>query len=41
MLLSIFEIWDKDVYEQITSISQEDFAKLSERVMGNISFDED
>ena len=37
----IFEIWDKDVYEQITSISQEDFAKLSERVMGNISFDED
>ena len=37
----IFEIWDKDAYEQITSISQEDFAKLSERVMGNISFDED
>ena len=37
----IFEIWDKDAYEQITSISQEDFAKLSERVIGNISFDED
>lgn len=37
----IFEIWDKEAYEAIISISQEDFAKLSEKVMGNISFDED
>lgn len=36
----IFEVWNKAAYEKATSISQEDFAKLSERVMGNISFEE-
>lgn len=37
----IFEVWDKAAYEAIISISQEDFAKLSERVMGNISFEDE
>lgn len=37
----IFEVWDKTAYEEVISISQHDFAKLSEKVMGNISFDEE
>ncbi|QDP85385.1 division/cell wall cluster transcriptional repressor MraZ [Chryseobacterium sp. SNU WT5] len=37
----LFEIWDKDTYEKVIATSEEDFAKLAEEVMGNISFDEE
>ena len=35
-----FEIWDKEAYEQNIAVNEEDFAKLSEEVMGSISFGE-
>lgn len=35
----LFEIWDKDAYEQVISINEEDFAGLAEEVMG--AFGED
>lgn len=38
---SLFEIWDKDAYESVIATSEEDFAKLAEEVMGDISFSED
>ena len=34
------EIWDKDAYEKVIATSEEDFAKLAEQVMGEISFDD-
>ncbi len=37
----LFEIWDKDNYESVIATSEEDFAKLVEDVMGDISFAED
>ncbi|KIA90076.1 division/cell wall cluster transcriptional repressor MraZ [Kaistella jeonii] len=37
----LFEIWDKDVYEEVIATSAEDFAQLAEEVMGEISFDDD
>lgn len=37
----LFEIWDKDAYEIIINTTQEDFAKLSEDVMGTIDFNEE
>lgn len=37
----LFEIWDKDNYESVIATSEEDFAKLAEDVMGDISFAED
>lgn len=36
----LFEVWDKEAYESIIAASQQDFASLSEEVMGNISFDD-
>ncbi|WBV51327.1 division/cell wall cluster transcriptional repressor MraZ [Chryseobacterium gambrini] len=30
----LFEIWDKDDYEKVISISEDDFANLAEDVMG-------
>lgn len=35
-----FEIWDKAAYEENIKTNEADFAKLSEEVMGDISFDE-
>lgn len=35
----LFEIWDKDAYEKVISINEEDFASLAEDVMG--AFDEE
>lgn len=32
----LFEIWDKENYEQVISTTEEDFAKLAEDVMGGI-----
>ena len=37
----LFEIWDKDAYEDIIAASKEDFAKLAEEVMGDISFEDE
>ncbi|MBD8017437.1 division/cell wall cluster transcriptional repressor MraZ [Kaistella pullorum] len=37
----LFEIWDKDTYESVIATSEEDFAKLAEDVMGDISFADD
>ena len=31
-----FEIWDKESYESVISISEDDFGKLTEEVMGRI-----
>ena len=36
----LFEIWDKEAYENVIATSEENFAKLAEEVMGNISFEE-
>jgi len=36
-----FEIWDKEAYEANISINQEDFAKLSEEIMGSVDFNEE
>ncbi|HCR78027.1 MAG TPA: division/cell wall cluster transcriptional repressor MraZ [Chryseobacterium sp.] len=35
----LFEVWDKDDYEKVISISEDDFANLAEDVMGR--FEED
>ena len=35
----LFEIWDKDFYEKTIAISEPDFGKLTEEVMGDIDFD--
>lgn len=35
----LFEIWDKEAYEKVISIKEEDFASLAEDVMG--AFDEE
>lgn len=35
----LFEIWDKEAYESVISINEDDFASLAEDVMG--SFDEE
>lgn len=37
----LFEIWDKDAYENVIATSEEDFAKLAEEVMGDLSFEEE
>ncbi len=37
----LFEIWDKEAYEKVIATSEEDFAKLAEEVMGEISFDDE
>ena len=37
----LFEIWDKDAYEEVIATSAEDFAQLAEDVMGEISFEDD
>lgn len=37
----LFEIWDKDEYENVITTSEEDFAKLAEEVMGSINFDDE
>ena len=36
----LFEVWDKTAYEKIIATNQNDFAQLSEDVMGEINFDE-
>lgn len=36
----LFEIWDKEAYEQVISVSELDFANLAENVMGNLDSDE-
>ena len=36
----LFEIWDKDAYEQVISTNEADFANLAEEVMGNTGPDE-
>ena len=37
----LFELWDKEAYEKVISTSEEEFAKLAEEVMGDISFEEE
>lgn len=37
----LFEIWDKEAYEKVIATSEQDFAKMAEDVMGDISFDEE
>lgn len=37
----LFEIWDKEAYEAVISTTEEDFARLAEDVMGEISFADD
>ncbi|MBW8362586.1 MAG: division/cell wall cluster transcriptional repressor MraZ [Kaistella sp.] len=37
----LFEIWDKEAYENVIATSEEDFAKQAEEVMGDISFDDE
>ncbi len=32
----LFEIWDKESYEQVIAVSEIDFANLAEDVMGNL-----
>ena len=34
----LFEIWDKETYEQVIATSEDDFAKLAEEVMGSGNF---
>lgn len=36
----LFEIWDKDAYEQVISTNEADFANLVEEVMGSTGSDE-
>lgn len=36
----LVEIWDKEAYEQVISVSEADFANLAENVMGNLDSDE-
>ena len=36
-----FEIWDKTAYEQNITTNEEDFAQLSEDVMGSIDFSDE
>lgn len=36
----LIEIWDKEAYEQVISVSEADFANLAENVMGNLDSDE-
>lgn len=36
-----FEIWDKQAYEKNLATNEENFASLSEEVMGNMSFGEE
>ena len=36
----LFEIWDKDAYEQVISTNEADFANLAEEVMGSTGSDE-
>ncbi len=36
----LFEIWDKETYEQVISTNEADFANLAEEVMGNTGPDE-
>ncbi|WP_027383024.1 division/cell wall cluster transcriptional repressor MraZ [Epilithonimonas caeni] len=36
----LFEIWDKDSYEQVIAVSESDFASLAEDVMGNLDSEE-
>lgn len=36
----LFEIWDKDSYEQVISVSETDFASLAEDVMGGLDLPE-
>lgn len=37
----LFEIWDKDAYEKVIATSEEDFARLAEEVMGQMSIGDD
>lgn len=37
----LFEIWDKEAYEKVIATNEADFGKLTEDVMGDISFDEE
>ncbi len=36
----LFELWDKDAYEQVISTNEADFANLAEEVMGSTGSDE-
>jgi len=36
----LFEIWDKESYEQVIAVSEIDFANLAEDVMGNLDSEE-
>ena len=35
----LFEIWDKEAYENVIATNEHDFALLAEEVMGEINFD--
>ncbi|MBF5027515.1 division/cell wall cluster transcriptional repressor MraZ [Planobacterium oryzisoli] len=35
----LFEIWDKQAYEEVISVSQADFAQLAQDVMGDLPSD--
>lgn len=37
----LFEIWDKDTYENVIATTEEEFAQLAEEVMGDINFEEE
>ena len=39
--INIIEIWDKDLYENAVDDATDDFADLTEEVMGNLNVDED
>ncbi|MBN9311802.1 MAG: division/cell wall cluster transcriptional repressor MraZ [Chryseobacterium sp. 39-10] len=39
-MIDYFEIWDKTAYEENIKTDEDDFANLTEEVMGNISSDE-
>lgn len=38
--VNIIEIWDKELYEAVIAIDEEDFGDLAEDVMGKLNFDE-
>lgn len=37
--INVVEIWDKDRYEAVVNVKEDDFAQLAEEVMGNLNED--
>ena len=38
--VNMIEVWDKDLYESVINVDDEDFAALAESIMGNLNEDE-